>query len=132
MKIRIIKCVDCGELGLCVGFQRITEHDCSGEYYDVLEAEYDGASCIEPQYRAQTRLLIITIDRLSVIYYSDFDWEYKRDRIFNISKSTIQPLLDDLGIDLNYYDCHTDYEQQVTAYYDAVMKIKKNLEAEGY
>ena len=142
MRIRIIKCVDCGELGLCVGFQRITDHCCSGEYCDVLEAEYDAGNYIEPRYDynsgpiAQTNRLMTALDDISEIYdsydRSDTDWEWKYDRIFNINANVIMPLLDNLGIRLDYCDPDTSYEEDVTAYYNAIMEIKRKLEAEGY
>jgi hypothetical protein len=80
----------------------------------------------------QINLLLVAIDNIDKIYNSDADWEYKYDRIFSFSKSTVYPLLDELGINLGYYDPDTTYKEDVTAYYYAIMEIKSNLEKEGY
>jgi hypothetical protein len=71
--------------------------------------------------------LLLFMSRVDSIFYSDIDWKYKYDMIFQIGKDHIYSELDSLGIRLDYYDPDTTYEEDVTAFVNALHNIRDRL-----
>ena len=66
------------------------------------------------------RALLKHIQFCQQVFDSDADWKYKYDRIFKIARQFIRPLLTQMGLDFDYYDPDTSYEEDVTAYMNAL------------
>lgn len=77
----------------------------------------------------QRNKLLQSISTAEAIFQSESDWEYKFERIFGMS-GDIKQLMDELGLSFDYYDPDTTYEEDVTAYVEALRKVKGNLVAE--
>ena len=67
---------------------------------------------------------IETVER--IFHLSGTTWEYKYDRIFGMSKG-IRALINDLNISFGWSDPDTTYEEDVTAYVEALRKLRDNL-----
>ena len=82
----------------------------------------------------QRNKLLQSIFEAELIFESAYDWDYKFDRIFNLSHD-IKQLISELGPgDCRTFDYHdfdvTDegsLREDVTAYIEALRKVKKNL-----
>lgn len=73
--------------------------------------------------------LIAKIEEAESIFNSATDWEDKFSRIFSKDISDkIRKLRNELGISFEYYDPDTTYQEDVTAYIDALLQLKNNLE----
>jgi hypothetical protein len=58
------------------------------------------------------------------MFASSADWEMKYDLIFDYGSRYIQPLIEDLGLRLEYYDPDTTYQEDVTAYMEDLRKLR--------
>lgn len=73
------------------------------------------------------RDLLSAIAYVKAIAYSEAPPESIYDRVFSINSNTIRPLLDKLGIEFNYYDPDTTYEEDVRAYINAISEVYENV-----
>ena len=71
--------------------------------------------------------LIEEIDELIRIYETDIDWESKYDLIFYTHKETIHPLCNDIGMNFDWYDPDTSYEEDVRSYMEALKEFQTKL-----
>jgi hypothetical protein len=70
--------------------------------------------------------LLGEIEMVERILESGATWEYKFDRIFGMSKG-IRALIDGLNISFSWSDPDTTYEEDVTAYVEALRGLRDNL-----
>jgi hypothetical protein len=70
------------------------------------------------------------IKEIEAIVASEADWKYKYGRVFKLNSKFIMPLIEDLGIQFNYFDPDEDFEADVLAYMKALAAIKENIEME--
>lgn len=72
------------------------------------------------------QLLLCDIEMVEAIFGSGATWEYKFDRIFGMSNG-IRALLNELNISFDWTDPDTTYEEDVTAYVNALRAVKENV-----
>jgi hypothetical protein len=63
---------------------------------------------------------------VELILGSGATWEYKYDRIFGMSRG-IRGLIDELDISFSWCDPDTSYEEDVTAYVEALRVLRENV-----
>lgn len=71
------------------------------------------------------------ITRAEDIFNSDADWKFKYEVIFAAWNNSIAPELRLLGIRLDWHDPDATYREDVTAFMEALLNVKKNLLAIG-
>lgn len=73
-------------------------------------------------------LLDIIRSILAVFNDPELSWETRYDWIFDRNKHAVEPLLNKLSIELDYRDPDTSYQEDATAYVDALRKLRRELE----
>ena len=91
----------------------------------MITCPHCGQSIKSIESTKQQRLLC-DIEMVERILESGATWEYKYDRIFGMSKG-IRALINDLNISFGWSDPDTTYEEDVTAYVEALRKLRDNL-----
>lgn len=67
------------------------------------------------------------IDRIEEMFASSADWEIKFHRIFGYGAENVQPLIEAFGLRLEYCDPDTTYQEDVTAYVQALRDLRKRM-----
>lgn len=65
------------------------------------------------------------IKRAEAIYNSDADWKIKYELIFNLN--IWQKIRWELGVNFEWYDPDTTYQEDITAYFYALMEFREKL-----
>jgi hypothetical protein len=89
--------------------------------------EWHGLVVQPPDLASQIRRLKAAITELVEIGKGPGDWEIKYDLVFNRSRETIYPVLDALGLKLDYLDPDTTYEEDTRAYLAAINDLWSRL-----
>lgn len=71
--------------------------------------------------------LLKAIDETERIAASEADWPLKYDLVFAKLWTKVRPKLEELGIDFDWYDPDTSYEEDVLAFVGALGKLKERL-----
>lgn len=72
--------------------------------------------------------LISAIEDSEKVLQSEADWKMKYDVLFGRHRKVIRPLLALYGLDLEWCDPDTSYEEDVRAYMTALSELKERLQ----
>lgn len=67
------------------------------------------------------------IKHIEEMFVSTADWEIKYDRIFDYGAQHVWPLIKALCLKLEYYDPDTSYQEDVTAYVQALRELQTRM-----
>lgn len=68
-------------------------------------------------------LRTLAIELREVLDDDELEWKQKYDLVFQTHRHKIEPALEDAGLNLEYYDPDTSYEEDVRAYVYALERL---------
>ena len=71
--------------------------------------------------------LLTRLDAIETVFGTDIDWETKFDLIFEEHSQAVVPLLNRLGLTIEWCDPDTTYQEDVTAYVQAAMPVRDEV-----
>jgi hypothetical protein len=77
-----------------------------------------------PRPQSPLNALLALIRAIETVFEGDLSWETKFDQIFDCYSERLRPLLNEMGLRLEYYDPDTTYEEDVTALVTALRELR--------
>ena len=121
-----------------VGLKCIGLEDGSGDMDDVplAEVEIPVKELPSPErvrHLLSAQLIVVaqvvaTVRQIIKIFNSEASWKTKYDVIFGIRNGMLEPQLKAAGLELEWYNPDTDYQDDVTAFVNAAEKLLEELE----